>query len=214
MDNKITSYVINLAKRKDRFDHIVREFSGKEEFELKITPAIAHRIGAIGLWQTINKIIKEAQKCRDKYVIICEDDHQFTESYDPGVFKTAIALAIQLRADILSGGVSWFDTAIQVDKQLFWVNYFSGAQFLVIFRKFYEKILDAEFNEGDAADFKLSSLTDEIFVTYPFVSVQREFGYSDVTEKNGEEGRITELFESRNEKLSQLYTMAEFYGFL
>jgi hypothetical protein len=60
---------------------------------------------------------------------------------------------------------------------------------MILFKQFYNAILETEFGEYDAADYKIAALTNNIFFIYPFISVQKEFGYSDATTKNNREGR-------------------------
>lgn len=209
---KISAYAINLVKRPDRKASVLREFVNKREFRLAIVPAVVHEVGSYGLWQTICRIVKHANDVSLDYVLICEDDHQFTESYSAAVLNRAIASAAHLNADVLCGGVSWFNQVLQIEKCLFWVDRFNATQFMVIFRKFYDKMIAAEFNEGDDADLKISSLTDDILLVYPYISIQKEFGYSDVTLKNAKEGYVTGLFENREQKLKQLEAVASYYG--
>ncbi|RVT75307.1 glycosyl transferase [Flavobacterium sufflavum] len=210
--NKVPSYAINLEKRTDRKINILSEFENRKEFILTIIPAIEDEVGSYGLWQTIHSIVNLANEECLEYVLICEDDHQFTTSYSASMLYSAIDESLHRDADVLLGSVSWFDQVLQVDKNLFWVDRFNGTQFMIIFQKFYQKILNIDFYKTDIADMKISSLTDAIFVMYPFISVQKEFGYSDVTQKNNEEGRITELYRLRNEKLMHLDKVATFYG--
>jgi len=205
-------FAINLVKRTDRKTNLLFEFSNRKEFSLTIVPAIEHQVGSFGLWQTICHIIEQADEKGFDKIIICEDDHVFTDAYTPEVLADALRKVIGFHADVLLGGVSWFNQVLQVSDGLFWVDRFNGAQFMVIFRNFYQTILTTDFQVGDNADFKISSLTDEIFVMCPFISFQREFGYSDVTEVNEEPGRITSLFNRRNEKLLQLDKVNRFYA--
>ncbi|QEC51475.1 glycosyl transferase [Anseongella ginsenosidimutans] len=145
---KINTYAINLARRTDRKASLISEFKGRNEFQLTVVPAIAHKVGAIGLWQTICQIIQKV--CNDDIdnILICEDDHVFTEAYTSNRLIRAINQSRKYDADILLGGVSWFDQVLQVDKNLFWVDRFTGTQFMLIYRKFYEKILEADLGKG------------------------------------------------------------------
>ncbi|WP_431293124.1 hypothetical protein [Pedobacter sp. P26] len=59
---------------------------------------------------------------------------------------------------------------------------------------------------------KISSLTENKFVIAPFVSVQKEFGYSDVTLKNNGTARVERLFKGVNSKLEELVKVANFYN--
>jgi glycosyl transferase family 25 len=203
----------NLIERVDRKNFIIDQFSNKEEFSLEVVDAIRHPVGAYGIWQTLQRMLKDEAVAQEDYFILCQDDHQFTDFYSKDLLFSCIQDADDREADLLSGGVSSFKTGIQVCENLFWMEHFTGLQFTVIFKRFYEKILNATFNvaEDDAADVKLSSLTDRKFVIYPFISVQKEFGYSDVTARNGEQGYVTHLFAAYSQALGVLKNVKEFY---
>ena len=208
----IPVYAINLLKRTDRKTHILNEFKLYKEFNLHIVKAHEHQIGALGLWSTLKHILLDLVPPNEEYIIICEDDHAFRRSYNLNKLLKGISDAKKLNADVLCGGVSWYTDALQISDSLFWVEKFSGLQFTVIFRKFFDKILQANFTTVDAADYKLSELSDKLFVLYPFISTQKEFGYSDVTPKNNLEGRVTEIFTNTNLRLRQLKKVSKYYG--
>lgn len=209
----IPVYIINLKKRLDRKSHILNEFLGRNEFQLNIIEAIVHKTGAIGLWQSMMQVIIDAKQQNEPYIIICEDDHQFTTNYNKELLFNAISEAQQKNATILMGGVSWFSDALQISNSLFWLDKFTGTQFIVIFQNFYDKLLEAPFTQSDSADYKICALTDEKFLMYPLISIQKEFGYSDVTSKNDtQEGYVTQIFNDTIEKLGHLNTVASFYN--
>lgn len=99
----IRANIINLAKRTDRKSHALAQFAGKAEFTIQLVNAIENENGALGLWQTILQILNTAKENRCKYVLICEDDHQFTDNYSKKQFLKSIANAQALDADILTG---------------------------------------------------------------------------------------------------------------
>lgn len=204
----IPTYVMNLRKRTDRRESILRQFAGREEFDLEIVDAIEHSTGAIGLWETLKHIINGA---RAEYILLCEDDHHFTEYYSTEILLDSIGKAVERNADILCGGVSWFEDSLQVSEGLFSVERFSGLQFTVIFRKFFPTILQAAFGPKDVADYKISQLSKDKLVIHPFISIQKEFGYSDVTQINNTEGRVDELFSKSDEHLQRLKEVQAFY---
>ena len=208
----IQTYIINLKKRTDRKDHILKEFLGREEFNLDVVEACEHESGAIGLWNTIRHIL-QSQVRDEEYIIICEDDHQFTKHYSKELLSKSIRSASLKGADVLVGGASWFNSALQISSDLFWIEKFSGLQFCILFKKFYKTILNADFKEGDAADYKISALTKDKLLIHPFISTQKEFGYSDITRKNNDnEGYVTQIFSDSSEKLNQLREVALFYN--
>jgi len=212
--NSLIVYVINLKSRNERRSHILNQFKAHEEFKVNIIDAYEHEIGAVGLWNTLKYIIKDAISLEEKFIIICEDDHQFTNAYNKANLFEIIAEVEQKGADILLGGVSGFEDPLQISSSLFWVDKFSGLQFTIIFRKFFNTILNTNFKDEDIPDFKLSGLTNNKFVIYPFISTQKEFGYSDVTSKNNTPGYVTQLFENASERMGRLLSVQKHYELL
>ncbi len=211
MQVKITVSVINLQSRADRRKNVIDEFKGKDEFDVSIVQACEHQVGAIGLWQSIQKIVKSHLNISDDYIIICEDDHVFTENYSRDRFFKCIEQAKINDADILSGGVSWLNSMVPVTDDIFWLQRFTGTQFFVIFKKFFHSILSAKFNTSDTADYKISELSSNKFCIYPFISTQKEFGYSDVTPKNNIEYRVEDLFKKSIASVAILQEVSNYY---
>jgi len=207
----IHTYAINLKKRIDRKLNLVREFEDKPEFTLKFIDAIENEIGAIGLWESIVKIIRDEAPSEAPYILICEDDHIFTETYSKDFLLKQIDVAAELDADFINGGPSGFNTGFPITENLFWVEDFSGSQFLIIFKRFYPKIINAEFASEDTADHKLCNLTNKAFYIYPFVSIQQDFGYSDATSKNNGSFRIDNLYSKSLEKAKRARELFQHY---
>ncbi|MFT4092029.1 MAG: hypothetical protein QM640_00215 [Niabella sp.] len=207
----IPTFIINLKTRTDRKAHIELEFADRDEFLTTIVDAHTHDVGAVGLWNTIRHIIKDLTNPEDDFVLICEDDHVFTESYSKDVLIEQITEAESLNCDILSGGVSWFMDAVQVSDHLFWTKKFSGTQFIIIFKKFFEAIINAQFTVNDCADFKLAAISDKIYFTFPFLSIQKEFGYSDATQKNNGTERVEVLFANSSTNAQNLIGVRHYY---
>lgn len=219
MDNNskgiyIPTYVINLQNRIDRKQHILKEFQSKDEFELKIIEACTHPVGAIGLWNSIVKIIKEAIRNDDDAIIICEDDHYFTENYSSDYLLDNILGAFEQGADILSGGIGGFGYAVPVAKNRYWVDWIWCTQFIVVYKKFYHKILEYNFLDTDTADGVISKLSNNIMTLYPFISRQKEFGYSDITQGNKDNPHLITLhFERANTMLARIHQVSTFYNY-
>ena len=110
----IPVYAINMKEREERRKHIVREFEGKPEFEFHLVEACTHSKGTIGLWNSIVKVIKMAKEQEEDVIVICEDDHFFTENYSPGLLFKEIREAYMQGAELLSGGIGGFGQAIPV----------------------------------------------------------------------------------------------------
>lgn len=214
MELPISVYSPNLRKRTDRKLLLEQQFWGKDEFSLTIVPAIEHKNGAWGLWQTFYSIVQREYTRKSPFFIFCEDDHQFTTEYSFDLLKSCILEADKLGADILSGGMSWTGNPVQISAHLFKVSAFCGMQFTVIFNRFYQHILSYETTEGYITDLHLSNISENIFVIYPFISIQAELGYSDVTMGNNRQGRVSTLFTNSYKKLNLLNKVRIFYDSL
>ena len=208
---QIPTFIINLKSRVDRRQHIINEFAARNEFSVNIIEAHEHKIGAIGLWRTMKEIIVLASQQNHDFILICEDDHQFTQFYSKEILFKSINQVKEKNADILIGGVNWFDGVVPVNDTLLWSYIFNGTQFIIVFKKFFEAILHVDFSDYDGADFKISALTQNKFIIYPFISVQKDFGYSDATPHNNLPGRADELFLKSSAWLQNLANVASYY---
>ncbi|MFD2965793.1 glycosyltransferase family 25 protein [Sphingobacterium bambusae] len=204
MSLSIPVYIINLEKRKDRRSYIENEFYCRSEFDIHIIKAIESSIPAVGLYKSLHYVISVAKQQELPYVLVCEDDHQFTSEYHVDILNGYLERMAKYDADVFAGGVSWFNCALQAEKDLYWIDRFTGAQFLVIYARFYQKILESTFTELDIIDNWISNLSDKVFVAVPMLSVQHDFGYSDVTDKNNVVGRVEKLFSDTMERWKAL----------
>lgn len=202
-------YVINLKNRVDRHVNIENQFLGKSEFDLIWIEAVAHKIGAVGLWRSIVQSVQEAIIREDDIIIICEDDHVFTPSYCKEYLFSNILSSYKQGADLLSGGIGGFGTAVPVSPNRYWIDWFWCTQFIVIFKPLFYKILAYDFKDTDTADGVLSVIARDKMTLYPFISIQRDFGYSDVTRANLEiSGLITNHFKQSALRLEIIHRVA------
>ncbi len=177
-DTYIPVYVLNIKNRTERRNHVMKKFEGRKEFDITIVKACTHEKRTIGLWNSIIKIIHQAQENEDEVIIICEDDHYFTEHYSAGLLLKEIQEAYIQGADLLSGGIGGFGHTVPVGYHRYWVDWLWCTQFLVIYKHFFDTILSYEFKEDDTANGVFSKLTANKMVIYPFISEQKDFGYS------------------------------------
>ena len=199
-------YVINLPERIERKKHIEQQFNGKKEFEVTFVEAVKHEIGAVGLWHSLRKCVQMAMERGDDIIVVCEDDHVFTEFYSKEYFLSNVIGASQQGAEILSGGISNFRQAIPVSENRYWIDRFFATQFIVLYKPVFSKILDYTFKDTDAEDLVLPELSDRCMVLFPFISEQYDFGYSDVTEVHNERpGLVTDMFTRTKERLSLIH---------
>lgn len=178
---------------------------------MTIVEAISHEIGAFGLWCTIKHILQNLAAEDAKYILICEEDHQFSANYSKDILFESIFEAQQRKADVLLGGLSWFQNAFKVSNNLFWVVMFSGTQFTIIFKDFFNRILASELGDEIGADYKFCLLTDRRFFIYPFISIQKDYGYSDATLANNEKGLIKRRFDHTVNRLQLLDCVFQYH---
>lgn len=208
----IPTYIINLKERTDRLSHILGQFNGRNEFEVNIIEAVKHPIGAVGLWKSILTIIRMAMEKDEDVIIICEDDHAFTEEYAKlCLFKNIIG-AYEDGANVLLGGIGGFQNTVPVKENRWWIDSFWCTQFLVVYKEFFQSILDEPFEDTDTADGKFSEMTSSKMVIYPFLSVQQDFGYSDVTKSNDQfAGKIVRHFEETNRRFERIKNARQYF---
>lgn len=196
--HKIPTFIINLDTRSDRRTHILKEFKERDEFDVNLFSAIESVNGAEGLWLSIQAIVKQAALLELDFVLICEDDHVFTDEYNSERLKKHIQSAIQVNCDILIGGPSSCrGYMFPIDSSSMQVEFFTGTQFIIIFKTTYHTIINFQFEKEsqDGADLIFSRITKSKIVIHPFFSRQAEFGYSDVTPfYNTHNGYVEELF--------------------
>lgn len=210
----IPTYVFNLLHREDRRKHIEAQFADKPEFELRWGMTCTHQIGAVGLWQSICKAVTDAEeRGEDDVIILCEDDHFFTEHYDRGRFIEQIIKAGKLGTHLLAGGIANFTNAILLkDMGLFWVDWLWCTQFIALFRPAFRRILEADFADTDVADEFLSKILPNKLVVHPFISEQKEFGYSDITKVNEQVDFLPSLFRKASEELANYQRITQKYS--
>ena len=190
----LPTYVINLKERTDRYEHTLAQFAGKTEFDLHILEACRGDNGRVALWNSILRVINAAVEHDDDVVVLCEDDHTFTSFYNKEYLFKNIIEANEQGVELLSGGVGGFNHAVPLSANRYWMDSFYCTQFLILYKPIFRKILQAEFKDTDTADGMLSLITSHKMMLYPFVSVQTDFGYSDVTERNHQERELIETY--------------------
>lgn len=206
-------YAINLKSRSDRRKHIEEQFRGRPEFGLHIIEAVEDANGRVGLWKSMVKAVEMAIANNDDMMIICEDDHTFTENYSKEYLFANIIGAEEQQADLLSGGIGGFGHAIPVAGNRYWVDWFWCTQFIVIFKPLFNKILAYPFQDNDTADGVLSVLAGHKMTVYPFLSIQTDFGYSDVTVSNDRcQGLICRHFQETDRRMKMIHNVSHHFN--
>lgn len=210
---QLTTYIINLPRRSERKESVLKEFENQEEFDVHVFEAYEEPRGAWGLWESIVAIVKIAKKEDLDAVLICEDDHAFTFAYDSHLFLQDVHTAADLGCQILLGGIGGFGNAIPVKQRLLWVDWFWCTQFMVVFHEAFDTILNTQFDANkDVADEFLSKILSNKLVLYPFVSLQKDTGHSDVTLSNNRKGTISRHFAMARHKMESYQRVFKKYN--
>lgn len=202
----IPTYIINLPERTERLEHIKGQFAGKDEFNIQIIEACKNPVGAVGLWETVRKIIKLAIENGDDVIIICEDDHEFTSDYSRSFLLKNIMEAYLQQAEMLLGGICGLIKALPIANNRAWIGYSHCTQFTILYKPVFQKILDEPYNNNVVADILLSKMVINKMVFFPFISVQKYFGYSDVSKGNNDDKEmLIRNFTRANAQLKRIY---------
>jgi hypothetical protein len=205
-DIVIPTYIINLPERTERLEHIKKQFAGKDEFKVQIIEACKNPIGAVGLWETIRKIIKIAIGNEDDVIILCEDDHEFTSDYSKVFLLENIMQAHLQQAEMLLGGICGLAKALPITDNRAWISYSHCTQFTILYKPLFQKILDEPYNNNVIADILLSKMVFNKMCFFPFISVQKYFGYSDVSKGNNDDKEmLIRNFTRANAQLKRIY---------
>jgi len=66
-------------------------------------------------------------------------------------------------------------------------------------------MLNYKFKKTNVADLVMSNLTSHKMVLYPFISRQKDFGYSDVTNVHNEQpGLVQNMFKGTEDRLGRI----------
>ena len=130
-----------LIQQSNNIENVKKEFTGRDEFAVNIIEHISDGQRMDNLKGTVRSIIQNASEINTEYIIVCKDNHQFSDGYSKEVLYRSIQCAKELKADILCGGLSIFKSVFRISEDVFWVEDFSGLPFTIIFRDFFEKIL-------------------------------------------------------------------------
>lgn len=121
-------------------------------------------------WPELRTLTLDAKRNNSELFILCASEHLFSLNYSTAYLKAGIAEAEMEGADILLGGVNWFESAIQIGENLFWVDKFKGMQFVVFFKQFYDALLSVDNSAGEMTDYILSSIAFNKMLLFPFIS--------------------------------------------
>jgi len=166
----INTYILTPSGDGEVKKNISNQFTGKDEFDLHFIDVDSDDSM---IWKGIREVCKDAMLTNESLIIICRDDHIFTESYNKEILYEGIIDAAKKGAKILLGGIGAFGQAIPLSTKQFWIDSFEGTSFIVLFRSILDELLIEPFHNENTVDESLSRLTSHKMVILPFVSSKR-----------------------------------------
>ena len=200
-------YAFNLRSRPDRLANLKLQFENKPEFDVTYMEAVQHERGNVGLWKSICNAVRLAKERSEDLIVLCEDDHIFTEAYDKRLLIANIAGAYKQGAELLNCGIGGFGTAVPVDAHRSWVDWFWSTQFVVVFEPLFDKILSYDFQDKDTADGVLSSIALRPMVLHPAISAQMDCGYSDIAPRKNQSDFQNGIFRQTNQRMNVIHSV-------
>lgn len=183
-DITIPTYIVKTSKQIESLKDIKQQFQGKIEFDMHITYSHPHSNSHRSLWNNICEIIAVAEEKNEDVIIICKDNHQFSDDYKKIKLIAAIYEAHRFNATLLFGGiVGGFNHILPLISGISWLDACWESSFIIIFRSFFKPILSENFCESDVVESKLSEMTSNKFIIYPMISIKKDINNYNLLEK-------------------------------
>lgn len=169
---KIPVFAINLPNNSKRRAYIQEQFKNRPEFELSVFRGVKSKTGYLGFLKSIKNVIKLVIQSDYDFVIICSDDHVFTENYKKESFINCVIDAGNAGAKVLLGGIERYGETIPLTNDLLWVDHFAESTFYVIYKSYFQELLKLNLNDGIPNNTIISSSTSNKFLIYPFITME------------------------------------------
>lgn len=182
----IKTYIIsNKDRRPDRYADVTEQFSNRSEFDVQVTQCVfLDDNRRYGLWLSMMNCIADAKENGYDKCILVEDDAYFTDYYNENTFLKCVNYCENNGYDILHGGIYGTSNPIRnTDLPDLWdISWCWSTHFIVIYKDCYDQLLSYNFDlVHDVEDGVLNKLHLKRAVMYPFMVIQKEYGYTDIT---------------------------------
>lgn len=168
------TYILCKDSSYEELDHVQEQFSLKPEFDIVLLRDYDSRNGAL------MSVLKQAMEYDHDLIIVCEKFHDFPPTYKSNYLIKNITHANNMNANILLGGAIGFVDYVKINKSFYWIDFFSGTTFVVIFKRIYEKLL-LSLKKHTSAPIEeiISKIDNNTLLMYPFISFPRNFWNSE-----------------------------------
>ncbi|GEN78026.1 hypothetical protein [Chryseobacterium hagamense] len=107
------------------------------------------------------------QYSQNDFLIFCSDKFRFNPDFSQEHLDRCIVRAQDFKGDLMAGSTEVLEHLLEIDESLFWISSFKNPLFVIVFRKFFEVILN-----NDLTNKPIQYLTENIFLTYPLIARQ------------------------------------------
>ncbi len=150
-------------------DIVKKQFEGKSLFK---TEKLS--FPSLSRWSLFRCAVELSEtRGDDDVIVICFNNHCFTDSFDERLFLNTVVEASQRGGQLLLGGCQTMGNLVPVSQSLFWLDITSGASFYVVYRSAYEKILSIRVDDDDL-DKIITQYVPNKFLICPVVSQSSE----------------------------------------
>lgn len=167
----IPTYIICSPESENKKIFIEKEFSKRKEFQIQFVEfQNSFQRSALEFECVKNIIDKITNENDDDVIAICTENHVFTSYYNCNKFLNQVIDASEKGVDILLGGVHGFRNMMPINKNLFWVDYVCGCDFILVFRSAFSLIANYKISEKDTFEEFIYTNVHNKLVVYPFIS--------------------------------------------
>jgi hypothetical protein len=164
-------FAINCTDRESMNQRIKLNFENRDGFLLDRLYSTEHPSSA-WVWETLTDIFKRSLGASNDFVIICNEQHVFSNQFEYKYLIKNIIEGYCQNADVLCGGIDGGASyAMKISENRFWLNSFFPLRFVVFYRKFYKKFIDNPFSESSSIFSQIANLSKGVMVIHPPVSI-------------------------------------------
>jgi len=175
---KLTTYIINLKHRTDRYNHIMTEISKLDVLEYKVIDAIKHDIPWKGCLFSHIKCIQQAKDNNLPYVLILEDDCKFTDNANMYLINVLAELQ-NLDWDMFFLGANLQNSTNTISNHILKITGAYAAHAYIVHERLYDTILN--FTDEKEIDVYYNDLMihRSVYMCNPMIAYQLP-SYSDL----------------------------------
>ena len=149
-------------------------------------------------WDSLRAIINKAKENEFELIALLTGKNVSFDFMGGHYLLKNILEASAQNAEILLGHLNDFTYAVPISESRYWIDRFNGSDFFVIYRQLYDKILAVYDCDDESVFQKLSSLTVNKMVLFPFAVDEVNKDKAVTTASNGK--RKLEIYSNIRDK--------------